>query len=1007
MLANLRTTLNKISLFIYTHRHICMVGGFFILVVVFGTFFLTKPAHASNIIDWPDFGDSLIRTLSKIFLSISRLFLKIALFFLEYIIIIAGYNGYLDSTAVNVGWVAVLNITNMFFVVILLIIAFATILGKDEYEWKKLLPKFFLAAIIVNFSRTICGVLIDASQVIMTAFVNAIAATVGGNVINAFQLDKIEKFNSQVKPGELLSPGIFTASLAAVFFSAMVMAVFGAYIFILVGRLIRLWILIVLSPLAFVLSVIPKTESFAGQWWSELGDNLVTGPVLLFFIWLSLVTVGSGQINAHILQRSNVPDSNKATMDGTLYDPNFINVPKDEGAGRTAEQSAGLTDILGWNNMANFIIAIGMLFAGAQVASRIGGSSGNLMMSAVNFGKKVATVATGVAAGQWAYGKVAGAAEQIPGYIGGIATAPLARFGSKASSLYRAKRAMVGKRQNEIAKSWESATGWKKPLGWVGARLIETSKRKDKVVEDYADLAEEAEKIEKINTSTSEIGAAPAKLRMTELARQEEEKAAAKKGQKLADEQKLMEGRMKAIEEIEKKLKASGISDKEALAEALKKAVVGGAQFDVKKKDKKTGKEIEEKETLTRRDWDYFESRNAALKGAAQSEQVKEDLHDHHAVEVAKARDKYLEDTTGSGGGFEDEARMRIAKKYMERQDVAGYDQSMAKVVEINRKIALVKDEKQRDIMQKAVNNLLLSQANRGSMFGVSGEHTALATAIDASGKNLQGYNVSAELDENNKQNLVNAQANFLATKLGKTIKNSREAVTEAVKELDGKMGTAFMIHMSDITNKMAEDGAAQYAGLFKGEMIEGKYKIRATDYDRKDAKGNFVDRDFIDQKREWAISQSKFSKINGFDAAVDQEWDGKSMNTRINSKKALDNLAKIFDGINSNQLSRLDNNNVDTLARAIQNSKSKSERDAIFEALKEASSDQNTDKFVEQMKEKIKRSIHLTNKALLDEVNTIAQAAATEAVEEAGQNSTQNPPPQKRNQNKRPKRGR
>jgi hypothetical protein len=397
----------------------------------------------------------------------------------------------------------------------------------------------------------------------------------------------------------------------------MVAAVFGAYIFILVGRMIRLWILIVLSPLAFVLSVIPKTQGFASQWWSELGDNLVTGPVLLFFIWLSLVTVGGGQINAHILAKSNVPDANKATMDGTLYGQGFVNTEKNTGVGATSEQSAGLTDILGWNNMANFIIAIGMLFAGAQVASKIGGSSGNLMMSAMKFGKKVATIATGVAAGEWAAGQFGKFAGKAPGYVGGLALSPIKRQAEKISGVARTARAGMELWQNKVAGNLEKVEGWKKPFARIGAWAIESGARKDKIAEDYTDLAEEAEKITKINYSTSSIGAGPAKLRMRELAEQEVRKAGAKKNQKFAEEEQKMIKIAQNIEDEKQKLKSSGL-DEDQINTRL------SSQF--------SGREL-----------DYHASRIAAVEGAAKAEIVSSAMALDKTEFDAEAKAKILE----------------------------------------------------------------------------------------------------------------------------------------------------------------------------------------------------------------------------------------------------------------------------------------------------------------------------------------------------------------------------
>ncbi|MDP1709797.1 MAG: hypothetical protein Q8L21_02835, partial [Candidatus Komeilibacteria bacterium] len=110
--------------------------------------------------------------VSGILMGIATFFMRLAIFFMKFLLEVAGYNNYLDSTAVNIGWVMVRDISNMFFVVILLLIAFGTILGIEQYEWKKLLIKFVFAAILVNFSRVIAALIIDAAQVVMITFLN-------------------------------------------------------------------------------------------------------------------------------------------------------------------------------------------------------------------------------------------------------------------------------------------------------------------------------------------------------------------------------------------------------------------------------------------------------------------------------------------------------------------------------------------------------------------------------------------------------------------------------------------------------------------------------------------------------------------------------------------------------------------------------------------------------------------------------------------------------------------
>ena len=367
----------------------------------------------------------LLDILSRILLLITRLFLSLSMFILSFIIEIGSYNGYLSSSAVTIGWVTVRDITNMGFVIILLIIAFGTILGLEQYEWKKLLVKFVMAAILVNFSRIICGIIIDIAQVVMITFVNGIAATAGGNLINAFNLNDIQKLTAEGNTIDF--GGVFIASVAAITFSAMVMATMAVFLAMLLARMVVLWVLIVLSPLAFVLSVVPQTQKYASEWWSEFGSNVVTGPVLLFFLWLSFVTVGSGNVHQQIADNAGGRTLNEA------------DAVKSAGA----DVSSGITEAMKWNNMANFAIAIGMLIVGAKAAQQLGGVGGAWAGGAIDFGKKVATVASGVAAARWAGGKAKEGA-----LVAGKGLAKLAYHVSPAASY-------VERIKNRALSEWE------------------------------------------------------------------------------------------------------------------------------------------------------------------------------------------------------------------------------------------------------------------------------------------------------------------------------------------------------------------------------------------------------------------------------------------------------------------------------------------------------------------------------------------------------------------------
>ncbi|HSR89607.1 MAG TPA: hypothetical protein VLK22_04445 [Candidatus Udaeobacter sp.] len=379
ILNKLNSYFSKFWLLLKPRRRLGLVSFVILTSLLLVVWFVSTSTAQAGVIDG-------IRDLftSLIFL-VAGLFIKLTFFLLKFVIEIAGYNSFIDSSAVIVGWVMVRDITNMFFVVILLLISFGTILGLEQYEYKKLLVKLLIAAIVVNFSRIICGIIIDIAQVVMITFVNGIAATAGGNLVSMFGVDKIFKLTGSAQ-GIAQQGSTFLAAVAAIGFSSIMMMTMLTFLFLLLARMVALWILIVLSPFAFVLNVLPQTQKYAGQWWDEFGGNVVAGPIVAFFLWLAFVTVGNGRINNEISAGSSQPLTQ-------------------EGAENSPETSTGITDIMSWAQMANFAIAIGMLLTGAKVAQQLGAAGGSLMSKAGDFGKRVAMVASGLTAARWAGGK--------------------------------------------------------------------------------------------------------------------------------------------------------------------------------------------------------------------------------------------------------------------------------------------------------------------------------------------------------------------------------------------------------------------------------------------------------------------------------------------------------------------------------------------------------------------------------------------------------------------------
>ena len=248
------------------------------IISIFFVFIVVKPVFAGGL------GDSLafvIGGIANFLISCVGYFLT---FLIKTLVDIARFNEIIDVSAVKNGWVVVRDLCNMFFVLILLIIAFATILKQENYSAKRLLPKLLIMAVLINFSRTIFGLIIDFSQVIMSTFVSGFGGpNAGAYIVDAFQVKDMAKIN---KTSSITVNG-WSTSIAAVLGLVAILIAFVVVLVILavlLMRIIMLWLYTVLSPLVFLGFAFPPLQKYTGQIWHDFIKQVVVGPMLAFFL---------------------------------------------------------------------------------------------------------------------------------------------------------------------------------------------------------------------------------------------------------------------------------------------------------------------------------------------------------------------------------------------------------------------------------------------------------------------------------------------------------------------------------------------------------------------------------------------------------------------------------------------------------------------------------------------------------------------------------------------------
>ncbi len=304
-----------------------------------------------------DITDAVLSVIGSIIVALILALGQLILIVINVLVEVAQYNGFITMPAVVLGWGIVRDLSNMFFILILLIIAFATILHIRDYSIKQLLKRVIIFAILINFSKMICGVLIDFVQVIMLTFVNGFKGVGGNNFVFLLGMDKLFSMsatdweNLRQQQGSYDFWGVVASYIVALLYVIVMLVVMFALLITLVYRVVMLWILIILSPLSYLGSVAPLTRGVTTNWWKQFSNNLIVGPILAFFIWLSLATLG--QFN-----------SASSLLNGVGF-----NTP-------SGGPRVGLTDVGTTEHLMRFAVSIGLLLGGLIVAKSFGGVAG-------------------------------------------------------------------------------------------------------------------------------------------------------------------------------------------------------------------------------------------------------------------------------------------------------------------------------------------------------------------------------------------------------------------------------------------------------------------------------------------------------------------------------------------------------------------------------------------------------------------------------------------------------
>lgn len=197
-------------------------------------------------------------------------------------------------------WQYARNITNIVFVIFLLIVIYSQItgVGLNNYGVKRILPRLIIAIILVNLSFIICSLAVDLSNIIgsnLREFFTGIQESVIANG----EASEI----ANVPVGEIVSSIIAGTGIAGIAIGAtggfaslfwmLVPVLIGAVVAVVSGlltiaaRQALVALLIMISPLAFVAYLLPNTEKWFTKWKNLLFQMLIFYPMFSFLFGAS------------------------------------------------------------------------------------------------------------------------------------------------------------------------------------------------------------------------------------------------------------------------------------------------------------------------------------------------------------------------------------------------------------------------------------------------------------------------------------------------------------------------------------------------------------------------------------------------------------------------------------------------------------------------------------------------------------------------------------------------
>lgn len=186
-------------------------------------------------------------------------------------------------------WQRFLNVANVGFAIVFLIMIYSMATGSafmamSNYSIKKILPRVVVVAVAVNTSFYICAALADLANIagigIYHMTLSAMSADEAGGLIG----DVWSTVGNLITSSVIASIGIFV--LMFFFFGTFLIAAIVTLLMI-VARNVILMTLVIISPIAVVLYLLPNTERWAKKWLDTYVKTLLVYPMFMAVLAVS------------------------------------------------------------------------------------------------------------------------------------------------------------------------------------------------------------------------------------------------------------------------------------------------------------------------------------------------------------------------------------------------------------------------------------------------------------------------------------------------------------------------------------------------------------------------------------------------------------------------------------------------------------------------------------------------------------------------------------------------